>query len=95
MICVYLKFTLRFFGFGGPTKKKTSTSSAPNPPLLLQQQVVSSLQQQGFGALGQRRGSDRSLSGSVHELAMSGVKDISNKVSHSHSQSNLSDIPYR
>jgi len=56
---------------------------------------VASLQQQGFGALGQRRGSDRSLSGSVHELAVSGVKDLSSRVSHSHSQSNLSDIPYR
>ncbi|XP_023714434.1 uncharacterized protein LOC111868217 isoform X2 [Cryptotermes secundus] len=85
----------RFFGFGGPTKKKTSTSNAPNPSSLLQQQVVTSLQQQGFGALGKRRGSDRSLSGSVHELTMSGVKDMSNRVTHSHSQSNLSDIPYR
>jgi hypothetical protein len=92
---VYLRFTLRFFGFGGPIKKKISTSNAPNPSSLHQQQVMTSLQQQGFGALGQRRGSDRSLSGSVHELTMSGVKDMSNRVSHSHSQSNLSDIPYR
>jgi regulator of G-protein signaling len=85
----------RIFRFGVPAKKKTSTSSAPNQSLLLQQQVVASLQQQGFGALGQRRGSDRSLSGSVHELAVSGVKDLSSRVTHSHSQSNLSDIPYR
>ncbi|XP_069697878.1 regulator of G-protein signaling 9 isoform X2 [Periplaneta americana] len=84
----------RFFGFG-PAKKKTSTSSAPNPSGLLQQQVAASLQQQGIGALGRRRGSDRSLSGSVHELAVSGVKDMSSRVTHSHSQSNLSDIPYR
>lgn len=81
----------RFFGFG-PAKKKTSTSSAPNPAGLLQHQVAACLQQ---GALGRRRGSDRSLSGSVHELAVSGVKDMSSRVSHSHSQSNLSDIPYR
>lgn len=47
------------------------------------------------GNLARRRGSDRSLSGSAHELAVSGVKDGSTKVPHSHSQSNLSDIPYR
>ena len=47
------------------------------------------------GNLARRRGSDRSLSGSAHELAVSGVKDGSSKVPHSHSQSNLSDIPYR
>lgn len=45
-------------------------------------------------SLTKRRGSDRSLSGSAHELAVCGVKD-STKVPHSHSQSNLSDIPYR
>lgn len=45
--------------------------------------------------LHRRRGSDRSLSGSAHELAIAGVKDGSNKVPHSHSQSNLSEIPYR
>lgn len=47
------------------------------------------------GNLARRRGSDRSLSGSAHELAVSGIKDGSSKVPHSHSQSNLSDIPYR
>lgn len=47
------------------------------------------------GNLARRRGSDRSLSGSAHELAVSGIKDSNNKVPHSHSQSNLSDIPYR
>lgn len=47
------------------------------------------------GNLARRRGSDRSLTGSAHELAVCGVKDASNKVPHSHSQSNLSEIPYR
>lgn len=48
------------------------------------------------GNLSRRRGSDRSLSGSAHELAVSAcMKDGTNKVPHSHSQSNLSDIPYR
>lgn len=48
------------------------------------------------GNLSRRRGSDRSLSGSAHELAVSAcMKDGSNKVPHSHSQSNLSDTPYR
>lgn len=49
----------------------------------------------GQSGLGRRRGSDRSLTGSAHELAVSGVKDASSKVHHSHSQSNLCDIPYR
>ncbi|XP_031359090.1 uncharacterized protein LOC116182689 [Photinus pyralis] len=80
----------RFFGFG-PTKKKASTSSAPNPSLLQQQAPPTTIV--GCGALSKRRGSDRSLSGSAHELAISGVRDT--RVPHSHSQSNLSDIPYR
>uniref|UniRef100_A0A182TC90 RGS domain-containing protein n=1 Tax=Anopheles maculatus TaxID=74869 RepID=A0A182TC90_9DIPT len=82
----------RFFGFGGGAKKKGSTSTAPNPSMLAQP----SSGQAGSGnvnSLSKRRGSDRSLSGSAHELAISGVKDCS-KVPHSHSQSNLSDIPY-
>ncbi|XP_019870595.2 regulator of G-protein signaling 11 isoform X2 [Aethina tumida] len=89
----------RFFGFG-PTKKKTSTSTAPLPQLVQQSGGTA---QGGSGAgssvcagassLTKRRGSDRSLSGSAHELAVAGVKDP--KVPHSHSQSNLSDIPYR
>ncbi|KFB38880.1 AGAP000232-PA-like protein [Anopheles sinensis] len=82
----------RFFGFGGGAKKKGSTSAAPNPSLLTQLSTG-----QGAGgnvnSLSKRRGSDRSLSGSAHELAISGVKDCT-KVPHSHSQSNLSDIPY-
>uniref|UniRef100_A0A182KDG4 Regulator of G-protein signaling 7 n=1 Tax=Anopheles christyi TaxID=43041 RepID=A0A182KDG4_9DIPT len=82
----------RFFGFGGGAKKKGSTSTAPNPSMLTQP----STGQSGSGnvnSLSKRRGSDRSLSGSAHELAISGVKDCT-KVPHSHSQSNLSDIPY-
>lgn len=46
-------------------------------------------------SLTRRRGSDRSLSGSAHELAVCGVNKDPNKVVHSHSQSNLSEIPYR
>lgn len=84
----------RFFNFGGPGKKK----AANQPQALLQQQqsTAASLSQQGSLA-GRRRGSDRSLSGSAHELAVSGVRDkeLNRTVSHSHSQSNLSDIPYR
>lgn len=78
----------RFFGFGGPTKKKATaiTSIAPG-----------NLQHQGNISSGRRRGSDRSLSGSAHELAVCGVRDVtsSTRVPHSHSQSNLTDIPYR
>ncbi|XP_017770954.1 PREDICTED: regulator of G-protein signaling 11 isoform X2 [Nicrophorus vespilloides] len=84
----------RFFGFG-QQKKKTSTSSAPNPALLQQQQQSSQPCGISTGALSKRRGSDRSLSGSAHELAVSGVRGGDNRVPHSHSQSNLSDIPYR
>ncbi|KAG8243990.1 regulation of calcium ion export across plasma membrane [Homalodisca vitripennis] len=87
----------RFFGFGGPGKKKSSTSTAPN---------LSGLQAAVSGAAGaagaagcsqpavsRRRGSDRSLTGSAHELAVCGI--TRDRVGHSHSQSNLSDIPYR
>ncbi|XP_022918428.1 regulator of G-protein signaling 11 isoform X2 [Onthophagus taurus] len=80
----------RFFGFG-PAKKKISSTAPPNPAALLQHQTPSG--SSVAGALTKRRGSDRSLSGSAHELAVSGVRDT--RVPHSHSQSNLSDIPYR
>nr|XP_029717693.1 LOW QUALITY PROTEIN: uncharacterized protein LOC115260679 [Aedes albopictus] len=80
----------RFFGFGGGAKKKGSTATAPNPSLLSQ---PTSQATGTVNSLSRRRGSDRSLSGSAHELAVCGVKD-STKVPHSHSQSNLSDIPY-
>ncbi|XP_054008717.1 regulator of G-protein signaling 11 isoform X1 [Hylaeus anthracinus] len=80
----------RFFGFGGQAKKKVSSTSTPTP---------STLQQHAVGSIsgGKRRGSDRSLSGSAHELAICGVRDTSStpRVPHSHSQSNLTDIPYR
>lgn len=89
----------RFFNFGGVGVKKkvavnasnlasqshasgTSTVSAPAPVPLP-------------GHLTRRRGSDRSLSGSVHELAVIGIKDAGSKVPHSHSQSNLCEIAYR
>ncbi|XP_049776758.1 regulator of G-protein signaling 11 [Schistocerca cancellata] len=49
----------------------------------------------GGVSLGRRRGSERSLSGSVHELVAAGVREPPPRVPHSHSQSNLSDIPYR
>ncbi|XP_021703401.1 uncharacterized protein LOC5576890 isoform X2 [Aedes aegypti] len=81
----------RFFGFGGGAKKKGSTATAPNPSLLSQ---PTSQATGAVNSLSRRRGSDRSLSGSAHELAVCGVKD-NTKVPHSHSQSNLSDIPYR
>ncbi|GAB0094525.1 regulator of G-protein signaling 7 [Sergentomyia squamirostris] len=82
----------RFFGFGGAARKKAST--AVEPKGLLSQGGGSGMTNPQ-SSLGRRRGSDRSLSGSAHELAVSGVKDASGKVPHSHSQSNLSDIPYR
>ncbi|XP_050304504.1 regulator of G-protein signaling 11 isoform X2 [Anthonomus grandis grandis] len=88
----------RFFGFG-PTKKKSSTSSQPNQS---SSQVGSVAIPACGGALSKRRGSDRSLSGSAHEISHFGVGSGTHttvikepKVSHSHSQSNLSDIPYR
>ncbi|KOC64626.1 Regulator of G-protein signaling 7 [Habropoda laboriosa] len=78
----------RFFVFGGQAKKKVSSTSAPTT---LQQHGVCS----GSGT--KRRGSDRSLSGSAHELAICGIREITStpRVPHSHSQSNLADIPYR
>nr|XP_031837348.1 regulator of G-protein signaling 9 isoform X3 [Nomia melanderi] len=79
----------RFFYFGGQTKKKISSTSTTTPSTL----------QHAAGSTvgGKRRGSDRSLSGSAHELAICGVRDTTStpRVPHSHSQSNLTDIPYR
>ncbi|XP_066248260.1 regulator of G-protein signaling 7 isoform X1 [Euwallacea similis] len=87
----------RFFGFG-PTKKKISTCAQSNQPQISQHPGVTP----NTGTLSKRRGSDRSLSGSAHEISHFGVGSSSHaavvhetKVSHSHSQSNLSDIPYR
>ncbi|XP_046398167.1 uncharacterized protein LOC124164972 [Ischnura elegans] len=48
----------RFFNFGGPNKKKVSSSAAP-----------------GSGAMGKKKGADdRSLSGSIHDLAANAVR---------------------
>ncbi|KAF7281017.1 hypothetical protein GWI33_005248 [Rhynchophorus ferrugineus] len=87
----------RFFGFG-QTKKKASSSAQANQGGSAQQAVTIPC----AGALSKRRGSDRSLSGSAHEISHFGVNvgahtNLSKepKVPHSHSQSNLSDIPYR
>ena len=89
----------RFFSFGGQTKKKissTSTSISTSTPT----PTTSTLQHHAAGSAAsgsKRRGSDRSLSGSAHELAVCGVRDTTSmpRVPHSHSQSNLTDIPYR
>ncbi|XP_020282489.1 uncharacterized protein LOC109854112 isoform X2 [Pseudomyrmex gracilis] len=80
----------RFFGFGGQAKKKISTTSTPTSSTLQHANIAS-------GGGSRRRGSDRSLSGSAHELAVCGVRDVASapRVPHSHSQSNLTDIPYR
>ncbi|XP_070162769.1 regulator of G-protein signaling 11 isoform X8 [Polyergus mexicanus] len=83
----------RFFGFGGQAKKKVSSTSTSTSSTLQHANVGSS----GGSGAGRRRGSDRSLSGSAHELTVCGIRDVSSapRVPHSHSQSNLTDIPYR
>lgn len=91
-------YLFRFFGFVGPGKKKSSTSTAPNLSGLQAVAAGACSQMGGSGGAGgtsinRRRGSDRSLTGSAHELAVSGI--CRDRVGHSHSQSNLSDIPYR
>lgn len=78
----------------------TSTSiSAPTPTTsTLQHHAVTAGGGGGTGGGSKRRGSDRSLSGSAHELAVCGIRDTSStmpRVPHSHSQSNLTDISYR
>ncbi|XP_037920486.1 regulator of G-protein signaling 9 isoform X9 [Hermetia illucens] len=82
----------RFFGFGGVAKKKSSTAAPPNPALLAQTPGIASVPQPG--TLSRRRGSDRSLTGSAHELAITSVKEVSSKVPHSHSQNNLNETQY-
>lgn len=99
----------RFFNFGGVGVKKKVAVNAAN--LATQSHgsgtsAASAAAGAGAGGacsapvplpghLARRRGSDRSLSGSVHELAVIGIKDAGSKVPHSHSQSNLCDISYR
>ncbi|VVC92648.1 unnamed protein product [Leptidea sinapis] len=70
----------KFFNFGGQVKKKPTSASAS-----------------GSAGLSRRRGSDRSLSGSAHELAVCAVQQprLPEPPPHSHSQSNLCDIPFR
>ncbi|XP_067642241.1 uncharacterized protein [Eurosta solidaginis] len=94
----------RFFNFGGVSgaKKKMTTalSSQPNLGDSVASKNTSCVSGSMMpapppGSLARRRGSDRSLTGSAHELAVIGVnKDITSKVPHSHSQSNLSEMPY-
>lgn len=75
----YTSLVSRFFNFGGQVKKKPGSTSG------------------GGVALSRRRGSDRSLSGSAHELAVCAAQPPrgQDQPSHSHSQSNLTDIPFR
>ncbi|XP_045532405.1 uncharacterized protein LOC123720030 isoform X1 [Pieris brassicae] len=74
----------KFFNFGGQVKKKPGSTSGSGGS--------------GSGSgLSRRRGSDRSLSGSAHELAVCAVQPPRppEPPPHSHSQSNLCDIPFR
>ncbi|XP_043063309.1 uncharacterized protein LOC108087590 isoform X2 [Drosophila ficusphila] len=98
----------RFFNFGGVSgAKKKMTAALSSQPNLgdaakgpggggTSSGSCSMMQAPPPGNLARRRGSDRSLTGSAHELAVIGVnKDAGSKVPHSHSQSNLSEIPFR
>ncbi|CAH2086272.1 unnamed protein product [Euphydryas editha] len=73
----------KFFNFGGQVKKKPGSTSGSGGS--------------GSVALSRRRGSDRSLSGSAHELAVCAAQPprAPEPPPHSHSQSNLCDIPFR
>lgn len=76
----------KFFNFGGQVRKKPGSTSGTSGTAA------------GTGAgLARRRGSDRSLSGSAHELAVCAVQPPRppDPPAHSHSQSNLTDIPFR
>lgn len=96
----------RFFNFGGVSgAKKKMTAALSSQPILSDLSkgslgatsgIGSNLQAANPGNFSRRRGSDRSLTGSAHELAVIGVKkDVGPIVHHSHSQNNLSEIPYR
>ncbi|XP_050344767.1 regulator of G-protein signaling 9 isoform X2 [Nymphalis io] len=73
----------KFFNFGGQVKKKPGSTSGSGGS--------------GSAALSRRRGSDRSLTGSAHELAVCAAQPprAPEPPPHSHSQSNLCDIPFR
>ncbi|XP_041630641.1 uncharacterized protein [Drosophila kikkawai] len=100
----------RFFNFGGVSGAKKKMTAALSSQPNLGEAAKGSAGSGGGGASGscsmmqapppgnlaRRRGSDRSLTGSAHELAVIGVnKEAGSKVPHSHSQSNLSEIPFR
>lgn len=98
LLCKYvnvsMSFVYRFFGLvGGAANKKTDCKERVRSTGCSSLQGTSSsvLQaNQSSSCSSKRRGSDRSLTSSPHELPINSVK-----VSQSHSQSNLSDIPYR
>ncbi|KAL7742642.1 hypothetical protein ACLKA6_002008 [Drosophila palustris] len=95
----------RFFNFGGVGgAKKKMTAAITNPPYLGDVSKGSSgavgtgsiIPTPHPGHLTRSRGSDRSLTGSAHELAVIGVdKELCSEVPHSHSQNNICEIPYR
>ncbi|EDV99856.1 GH12547 [Drosophila grimshawi] len=97
----------RFFNFGGVSgaKKKMTAALSSQPNLGEAARGTSStgtasgtasiIQAPPPNSIARRRGSDRSLTGSAHELAVGGVTKDSSKVPHSHSQNNLSEISYR
>ncbi|XP_025205081.1 regulator of G-protein signaling 11 isoform X2 [Melanaphis sacchari] len=87
----------RFFGLvGGAANKKVdckerirSTAGCSNTQGTSSSSVLQANHSSSCSSA-KRRGSDRSLTSSPHELPINSIK-----VSQSHSQSNLSDIPYR
>ncbi|XP_034475001.1 uncharacterized protein LOC117782127 isoform X2 [Drosophila innubila] len=95
----------RFFNFGGVGGAKKKMTAALSSQLHLSDVAKGSSSAVGpgsiiptphAGSLIRRRGSDRSLTGSAHELAGIGFdKERCSKVPHSHSQNNLCEIPYR
>ncbi|XP_025414340.1 regulator of G-protein signaling 11 isoform X2 [Sipha flava] len=85
----------RFFGLvGGAANKKADCKERVRGTGCSNQQGTSSsvlqANQSSSCSSAKRRGSDRSLTSSPHELPINSMK-----VLQSHSQSNLSDIPYR
>lgn len=96
----------RFFNFGAVSGAKKKMTAAPSSqpilndlskgPIGVASFIGFNMQARNPGNFSRRRGSDRSLTGSAHELAVIGAKkDVELKVPHSHSQNNLSEIPYR